>query len=92
MGRVHTHVAILSKVMASLSYTENCLSDIYSSFLFIKQVARLKYRKPLLCGYKAMQKEKVKPIGFTLKYHCLIRFTGTSVNQHSNCNLGSSHF
>lgn len=41
-----THVAILSEDMASLSYTENCLSDFYSSFY--KTSSKAKIQKTII--------------------------------------------
>lgn len=54
---IHTHVAILLKDIASLSYTENCFS--YFSFLFIKQVTRWKYRKITYLVTKQCRNKKI---------------------------------
>lgn len=52
---IHTHPPILMEDMSSLPYSENSLSDFYSSSFqreMLRQKARLKYWKLLLLGYR----------------------------------------
>lgn len=82
---IHIHEEMFSSL-----YIQYCLSDFIPLPFMDRQEARLKYRKISLSGYRT--KERVKKLNLTEILLFDLCFTRISVNQCSNCNLGTGHF